>query len=136
MPFMAQVAAGKRDGLVVFGGDYPTADGTCRRDYLHVMDLAEGHFKALAVLQTPGCKVYNLGAGNPLSVLEVIHSFEIVNSVSIPYEIVGRRDGDLAEFWADPSKANVELDWHASRSIEDMMIDTWRWQQNNPNGFI
>jgi len=135
MPFMAQVAAGTRERLSVFGGDYPTPDGTCRRDYLHVMDLADGHVKALASLETPGCKVFNFGTGNPHSVLEMIHAFESVTGCVIPYDIVGRRNGDLAEFWADPTKAKNELDWVATRSVEEMIIDTWNWQILNPKGY-
>jgi len=132
---MAQVAAGTRERLSVFGGDYPTPDGTCRRDYLHVMDLADGHVKALASLETPGCKVFNFGTGNPHSVLEMIHAFESVTGCVIPYDIVGRRNGDLAEFWADPTKAKNELDWVATRSVEEMIIDTWNWQILNPKGY-
>ena len=135
MPYIAQVAIGRRKRLSVFGGDYPTLDGTCRRDYLHVMDLAEGHVKALEKLKTPGCSIYNLGTGNPLSVLEIIHAFELETGITIPYEITSRRDGDLAEFWADPTKANSDLRWFAKRSVEQMMSDTWRWQENNPKGY-
>lgn len=135
MPFMAQVASGIRERLSVFGGDYPTLDGTCRRDYLHVMDLADGHVKALKNMENPGCNVYNLGTGHPHSVLEMIHAFEAVTGVVIPYDIVERRIGDLAEFWADPTKANNELDWYASRSLEEMIIDTWNWQTINPRGY-
>ena len=135
MPFMAQVAVGKLNGLSVFGDDYGTLDGTCRRDYLHVMDLAEGHVKALEEIDVPSCRVFNLGTGTPLSVLEMIATFESVTGMSIPYEIVSRRNGDLAEFWADPAKANNELGWVATRSVEEMVADTWRWQKNNPNGY-
>jgi UDP-glucose 4-epimerase len=135
MPFMAQVAVGRREKLSVFGGDYPTPDGTCRRDYLHVMDLAEGHVKALEYLDKPGCSAFNLGTGSPLSVLEMISAFELETGVKIPFEIASRRDGDLAEFWADPSKANKQLGWIAKRSLKDMMADTWRWQSQNPNGY-
>jgi UDP-glucose 4-epimerase len=135
MPFMAQVAVGRREKLFVFGGDYSTPDGTCRRDYLHVMDLAEGHVKALESLDKPGCDGYNLGAGSPVSVLEMISAFESETGVKIPYEIAPRREGDLAEFWADPSKANQQLGWSAKRSLKQMMADTWRWQSQNPNGY-
>jgi len=135
MPFMAQVAVGRRDRLSVFGGDYPTPDGTCRRDYLHVTDLAEGHVKALESLDKPGCCAYNLGTGSPVSVLEMISAFEYETGVKIPYEITPRREGDLAEFWADPSKANRLLGWSAKRSLNQMMADTWRWQRQNPDGY-
>lgn len=135
MPFMAQVAVGRREKLSVFGGDYPTLDGTCRRDYLHVMDLAEGHVKALQNLVKAGCDAYNLGTGSPVSVLEMIKTFESVTGVKIPYEIVQRREGDLAQFWADPAKANKSLGWVARRSLEQMMTDTWKWQSQNPNGY-
>jgi UDP-glucose 4-epimerase len=135
MPFMAQVAVGRREKLFVFGGDYSTPDGTCRRDYLHVMDLAAGHVKALEYLDKPGCSAFNLGTGSPLSVLEMISAFEFVTGVKIPFEIAPRRDGDLAEFWADPSKANKQLGWIAERSLNDMIADTWRWQRQYPNGY-
>ncbi|NVK00862.1 MAG: UDP-glucose 4-epimerase GalE [Oceanospirillaceae bacterium] len=135
MPFMAQVAVGRRDRLAVFGGDYPTPDGTCRRDYLHVMDLAEGHVKALESLYKSGCCAYNLGTGSPVSVLEMISAFESETGVKIPYKIAPRREGDLAEFWADPLKANQLLGWSAKRSLNQMMADTWRWQSQNPDGY-
>jgi len=135
MPFMAQVAVGRREKLSVFGGDYSTPDGTCRRDYLHVMDLAQGHVKALESLVNPGCDAYNLGTGSPVSVLEMIAAFEAETGVKIPYEIAPRREGDLAQFWADPSKANEKLGWRAERSLNQMMADTWRWQSQNPNGY-
>lgn len=135
MPFMAQVAVGRREKLSVFGGDYPTPDGTCRRDYLHVMDLAEGHVKALQNLVKAGCDAYNLGTGSPVSVLEMIEAFESETGVKIPYEIAPRREGDLAQFWADPTKANRELGWSAGRSLNQMMADTWKWQSQNPNGY-
>jgi UDP-glucose 4-epimerase len=135
MPFMAQVAVRRREKLSVFGGDYPTPDGSCRRDYLHVMDLAEGHVKALESLDKPGCGAFNLGTGLPVSVLEMISAFESETGVKIPYEIAPRREGDLSEFWADPSKANQQLGWSAKRSLKQMMADTWRWQSHNPNGY-
>lgn len=135
MPFMAQVAVGRRDKLSVFGGDYPTQDGTCRRDYLHVMDLAEGHVSALAALRLPGVRTFNLGTGTPVSVLEMIEAFESQTGVNIPYEVVGRRAGDLPEFWANPEKALRELGWSAKRDLNAMMADTWRWQSNNPKGY-
>jgi len=135
MPLLSQVAIGKRKQLYIFGDDYPTPDGTCRRDYLHVMDLAEGHFKALSFLKNKGCHFFNLGTGNPYSVLEMVTSFEHITGVSIPYQIVDRRSGDLAEFWASVAKAENSLNWKATRSLDQMMSDTWRWQSFNPNGY-
>ncbi len=135
MPFMAQVAVGRREKLSVFGGDYPTQDGTCRRDYLHVMDLAEGHVSALSALDQRGVRAFNLGTGTPVSVLEMISVFESQTGIKIPYEIVGRRAGDLPEFWAKPDKALRELGWSAKRDLNAMMADTWRWQSNNPEGY-
>jgi UDP-glucose 4-epimerase len=135
MPFMAQVAVGRRDHLLVFGDDYPTIDGTCRRDYLHVMDLAEGHVASLNILDKPRCEPINLGSGMPVSVLEMIKSFEKAIKKPIPYKIIGRRDGDLAEFWADAKKAESILKWKVTRSLDLMMRDTWRWQSNNPQGY-
>lgn len=135
LPYITQVAIGRRDHLSVFGGDYPTPDGTCRRDYLHVMDLAKGHVAALQNFNRPGVHTYNLGTGTPYSVLEIIHAFERVNGVNIPYEIVDRRAGDLPEFWADASKAKRELGWEAKLTLEDMVRDSWNWQKKNPNGY-
>jgi len=134
MPFIAQVAAGRRKQLHIFGGDYPTPDGTCRRDYIHVMDLAEGHLAALTVLK-PGFDAINLGTGKPLSVHEMIRAFEEVTGVELPYQIVSRREGDLPEFWADAEKALKIMNWRAKRSLKDMIEDTWRWQLNNPTGY-
>ena len=135
MPFISQVAVGKRPALSIFGNDYPTLDGTCERDYLHVMDLAEGHLSALKVLGRPGLHTYNLGTGQPMSVLAMVKAFIAVTGVDIPYQFAPRRDGDLSAFWADASKAQAELGWKADRSLEDMMADTWRWQSQNPNGY-
>jgi len=135
MPFLLQVAVGNRNVLPVFGGDYDTPDGTCRRDYLHVMDLAEGHVSALSKTDVSGCFIYNLGTGVPLSVLEIIKSFESVTKIKIPYKIMDRRVGDLAEFWADPTKANIELNWQTKRSLDDMISDSWNWQSKNPFGY-
>jgi len=135
MPFMAQVAVGRREKLSVFGGDYPTQDGTCRRDYLHVMDLAEGHVSALSALDQRGVRAFNLGTGTPVSVLDMISAFESQTGIKIPYEIVGRRAGDLPEFWANPDKALRELGWSAKRDLNAMMADTWRWQSSNPEGY-
>lgn len=139
LPFVAQVAVGKRNSLSVFGNDYDTEDGTCKRDYLHVMDLAEGHVAALDWLnENPsfkGVETFNLGTGNAISVLEVIHAFEKASNQSINYKFVPRRKGDLPAFWADASKAKKVLKWQAKRSLESMMADTWRWQTKNPRGF-
>ena len=135
MPFMSQVAIGKREKLSVFGGDYATHDGTCRRDYLHVMDLAEGHVQSVDVLANRGVEIFNLGTGSPVSVLEMIHAFELASGKKVPYDIVDRRAGDLPEFWADPAKANDTLGWQATRTLDQMMADTWRWQANNPEGY-
>ena len=137
MPFIAQVAVGKRPHLSVYGGDYNTPDGTCLRDYLHVVDLAVGHVQALGwVAKNQGAKPFNLGTGNGTSVLEMIAAFEAAADVKIPYEIAPRREGDLAAFWADPTLAEQELGWKAELSLERMMVDTWRWQHRNPNGYL
>jgi UDP-glucose 4-epimerase len=136
MPFIAQVAIGRRPELRVFGGDYPTPDGTCIRDYIHVVDLALGHLKALQKLQTgPGVVIYNLGTSRGSSVLEVLHAYEKACGHSLPYRIAERRPGDAPVSYADASKANQELDWRAERSIEEMCADSWRWQSNNPQGY-
>ncbi|MCF4120821.1 UDP-glucose 4-epimerase GalE [Antribacter sp. KLBMP9083] len=137
MPFVAQVAVGRRDHLTVHGADYPTADGTCERDYIHVMDLAEGHVAAVEHLDamTEPARAYNLGTGTGTSVLELLHAFERAVGRELPYEIGPRRPGDLPAFWADATRANRELGWQATRSIDDMCADTWRWQSQNPQGF-
>ena len=135
MPFMAQVAVGRRAALQVFGGDYPTPDGTCRRDYLHVMDLAEGHVAALEQNHHLGCDAINLGTGTPVSVNEMIHAFESATGVQIPYSIVERRAGDLPDVYADTAKAKRLLGWQAKRTLKEMMVDTWKWQSKNPNGY-
>lgn len=136
MPYIAQVAVGRRDKLTVFGGDYPTPDGTCRRDYIHVMDLANGHLKAVEyAANNKGTEVFNLGTGTPYSVLEIISAFEKASGVKINYEIGPRRAGDLPEFWANADKAAKVLGWHTTRTLEDMCKDTWKWQSMNPNGY-
>ena len=136
MPFVSQVAVGRREFLSVFGNDYPTKDGTGVRDYIHVMDLSDGHVAALEkVGQKSGLHIYNLGTGNGYSVLEMVKAFEAACGKNVPYQIVERRPGDIAECWADPTKAIKELDWQAKRSLEDMTSDTWRWQSNNPQGY-
>lgn len=137
MPFIAQVAVGRRDMLHVFGDDYPTADGTCERDYIHVEDLAAGHVAALnriAVSDDP-IRTWNLGTGQGTSVLEMIKAFERASGRPVPYHVVGRRAGDLPASWADPTRANEELGWVATRTVDDMCADTWRWQSQNPNGY-
>lgn len=138
MPFITQVAVGKREKLSIFGGDYPTCDGTGVRDYIHVIDLAIGHIKALeklATQDTPSLSAYNLGAGKGYSVLEVVKAFERVSGKIIAYEIAPRRAGDIAEFYADATKAKTDLEWEVTLDIEDMCRDSWNWQRNNPNGY-
>ena len=136
VPYIAQVAGGRLAELSVYGNDYPTADGTGVRDYIHVMDLAGGHVKALEKLAgNPGVVVYNLGTGRGYSVLEMITAFEKASGKKVPYRIVGRRPGDIAVCYADPAKAEKELAWKASRDIDAMCADTWRWQVKNPNGY-
>jgi UDP-glucose 4-epimerase len=137
MPFLAQVAVGRRERLTVFGGDYPTADGTCERDYIHVVDLAAGHVAALDHLDDMATDVraYNLGTGSGTSVLQLLHAFERAVGRELPYEVGPRRTGDLPAFWADPTRARTELGWEAARTIDDMCADTWRWQSANPQGF-
>lgn len=136
MPFVAQVAVGKREQLSIFGNDYPTADGTGVRDYIHVVDLAIGHLKALEKLDSgAGLYTYNLGTGKGTSVLEMVHAFEKASGKPVPYKIVARRPGDIAECYAHPEKAEKELGWKAERGIEEMCEDGWRWQSQNPNGY-
>jgi len=135
MPFISQVAIGKRDSLSIFGNDYPTSDGTCERDYLHVVDLAIGHTSALKCLNNPGTHIYNLGTGTGLSVLQMVNTFKKVTGVDVPFTFAKRRDGDLPAFWADATKAEKELGWKTERSLEEMMADTWNWQKNNPRGY-
>ncbi|RVU30450.1 UDP-glucose 4-epimerase GalE [Neptunomonas marina] len=136
MPFVAQVAIGKRDKLSVFGGDYPTPDGTGVRDYIHVEDLANGHLKALAVLeQGHGCQAYNLGTGNGYSVLDVVKAFAAASGKEVPYQIVDRRAGDIAECFADPAYSLEKLGWSAHYDMQRMVADHWRWQSENPNGY-
>lgn len=136
VPYISQVAVGKLERLSVFGGDYPTPDGTGVRDYIHVVDLALGHVRALDKLQqSPGVVVYNLGTGNGYSVLEMVQAFAQACGSEIPYSVVERRAGDIAACYADPEKAGVELGWKAVRGLREMCEDTWRWQKNNPQGF-
>ncbi|QEN04884.1 UDP-glucose 4-epimerase GalE [Thiospirochaeta perfilievii] len=136
VPYISQVAVGKRKELTVFGDDYDTPDGTGVRDYIHVVDLAAGHLKALEKLEAkPGVVIYNLGTGIGYSVLDVVKAFESASGVKVPYVIKDRRPGDIATCYAEPSFALKELGWKATKNIEDMCIDTWRWQKNNPNGY-
>jgi len=136
MPFITQVASGKREFLSVFGNDYPTPDGTGVRDYIHVVDLAKGHVAAANYAMThTGTEIVNLGTGHGYSVLDIVNAFEKVNGVKVPYKIVDRRPGDIAECWADPKKAKEDLGWVAEKGLEEMCRDAWRWQTQNPNGY-
>ncbi len=136
MPYITQVAIGKREYLNVWGNDYDTPDGTGVRDYIHVVDLALGHIKAVEKVENnEGLFIYNLGTGKGYSVLDVVKAFEKASGVNIPYKIGPRRDGDIATCYSDPSKAEKELGWKAQRDIEEMCEDSWRWQKQNPNGY-
>ncbi|PFM95361.1 UDP-glucose 4-epimerase, partial [Bacillus thuringiensis] len=135
--YVTQVAIGKLKELSVFGNDYPTKDGTGVRDYIHVVDLANGHVKALEkVLSTTGVDAYNLGTGMGYSVLEMVEAFEKVSGKKVPYKITERRPGDVAVCFADASKAKRELGWEATRGLEEMCADSWKWQSNNKNGYL
>lgn len=137
MPYITQVATGKLPELKVFGNDYSTPDGTGVRDYIHVIDLAKGHIKALEkILSTNGVESYNLGTGIGYSVLELVSAFEKASEQMIPYKIAPRRPGDIAECYADPSKAERELGWKAEKSLEEMCLDSWKWQEKNPDGYL
>jgi UDP-glucose 4-epimerase len=135
MPFVSQVAVGRRERLYVFGGDYETPDGTGVRDYIHVVDLAQGHLAALKILDRPRCEAINLGTGTGYSVLDIVHAFEEACGRPIPYEIVERRPGDIAACYADPSRAAELLGWRATRDLKQMCIDSWKWQSKNPQGY-
>lgn len=136
MPYVSQVAIGKLEKLSVFGDDYPTPDGTGVRDYIHVVDLALGHVKALEKLTTnPGVVIYNLGTGNGYSVLDMVKAFEKASGKTVAYKIVDRRPGDIAVCYANPAKAKQDIGWEATRGIEEMCNDAWRWQSDNPNGY-
>ena len=136
LPYICQVAVGKRESLSVFGGDYPTPDGTGVRDYIHVADLADGHVKAVEAHQDDaGLHVYNLGTGQGSSVLEMVHAFEQAADKKIAYAIAPRRSGDIATCYADASLAKTKLNWTATRDLQQMMQDSWRWQSRNPNGY-
>lgn len=135
MPYVAQVAAGRRDKLRVWGNDYPTTDGTGERDYIHVSDLAKGHIAALKLTAEPGVDTVNLGTGRAYSVLEVITAFEKASGVTVPYEICERRAGDLPAFYADIKLAFEKMGWRAEKGLDDMCADHWRWQHANPGGY-
>ena len=136
MPYVSQVAVGRREQLTVFGGDYDTPDGTCLRDYIHVMDLADGHVKAVEFAAGhKGVEIFNLGTGKPYSVLDIVHTFQQVNDVKVNYVIGPRRAGDLPVCYADAAKARAVLGWEAKRTLADMCRDSWNWQKNNPDGY-
>jgi UDP-glucose 4-epimerase len=137
LPYIAQVAVGKLRELAVYGADYPTHDGTGVRDYIHVVDLAEGHLRALEALKVrKGAHVWNLGTGQGYSVFDMVRAFEATSGRPVPFRIAPRRPGDIAICYADPTKALCELGWKAKRSLPEMMYDAWRWQQSNPNGYL
>lgn len=136
MPYITQVASGLRDKLTIFGKDYDTPDGTCQRDFIHVMDLAEAHVAAVKYLEAHvGLDVFNIGTGQPYSVLDLVTTFQKVNNLTIAYEFGGRRAGDLDKYWADASKARDVLGWSAHRTLGDMCADSWNWQKQNPEGY-
>ena len=144
MPFVAQVAVGRREALNVWGNDYPTSDGTGVRDYIHVVDLALAHLKALQALDAPatstdqrstGCFTVNVGTGTGYSVLDIVHAFEKASGRRVPYRIAPRRAGDIASCYADPKLAYDLLGWRAERGLEEMCADAWRWQSENPKGY-
>ncbi len=136
LPYISQVAIGKLKQLNIFGADYPTVDGTGVRDYIHVVDLANGHLAALNYIQSlSGCHIWNLGTGQGYSVLEIVAAFEQASGVAIPYALQDRRAGDIATCYADANKAQQELNWHAQHTLQDMMQDVWRWQHQNPDGY-
>lgn len=135
VPYVSQVAVGKLECLSVFGNDYPTPDGTCLRDYIHVVDLALGHIAALKKCGDPGFFVYNLGTGNGISVLDIVNTFEKVSGVKLNYRITGRRAGDAPAVYADASKAERELNFKTKFTLEDMLKSAWNWQRKNPNGY-
>ncbi|MDD7676946.1 MAG: UDP-glucose 4-epimerase GalE [Anaerovibrio sp.] len=136
MPYVSQVAVGRREQLTVFGGDYDTPDGTCLRDYIHVMDLADGHVKAVEFAAGhKGVEIFNLGTGKPYSVLDIVNTFQQVNDVKVNYVIGPRRAGDLPVCYADATKAKKVLGWEAKRTLADMCRDSWNWQKNNPDGY-
>ncbi|MDO5148132.1 MAG: UDP-glucose 4-epimerase GalE [Oscillospiraceae bacterium] len=137
MPYVTQVAVGKRECLTIFGNDYPTPDGTCTRDYIHVVDLAKGHVKAIEYILDNHCmEIFNLGTGTPYSVTEIVETFERVNNVKVNHVYGARRAGDLAECYANADKALKVLGWKTEKTLEDMCRDSWNWQKNNPDGYI
>ncbi|MDK2126306.1 UDP-glucose 4-epimerase GalE [Parachitinimonas caeni] len=137
MPYICQVAVGKLNHLSIFGHDYPTPDGTGVRDYVHVMDLAQGHFKALRQLsESPGLLTVNLGAGRGYSVLEVVRAFEAASGRKVPYRFAPRRPGDIGSYYADVTRATEVLNWRAQRGLLEMCVDSWRWQSQNPDGYV
>ena len=136
MPYVSQVAVGRRECLTIFGNDYPTHDGTCTRDYIHVVDLAKGHVKAIDyILSHNGVEIFNLGTGTPYSVTEIVDTFEKVNGIKVNHVYGARRAGDLAECYANADKALKVLGWKTEKTLEDMCRDSWNWQKNNPNGY-
>ena len=136
MPYVSQVAVGKREKLTIFGNDYPTPDGTCRRDFIHVTDLAIGHVKAVEyAMKNKGTEVFNMGTGTPYSVIEIVNAFEEADGIKVNHEFGPRRPGDLPECWADAGKAERVLGWKAERGLVKMCKDTWNWQKNNPEGY-
>ena len=136
MPFISQVAVGRREKLSVFGNDYDTHDGTGVRDYIHVVDLAKGHVAAVKyAVENLGCEVFNLGTGTGYSVLDMVNAFEKANNVKVPYQIVGRRAGDIAACYADPTKSKEVLGWTAQETLADMCRDSWNWQSKKPMGY-
>ncbi|WP_151730804.1 UDP-glucose 4-epimerase GalE [Acinetobacter junii] len=136
MPYVTQVAVGRREKLSIFGQDYSTQDGTCERDFIHVVDLAKAHVLAITNrLENQGCRAWNIGTGKPISVLQIKETFEKVNGVTIATEFAERRAGDLPAFYADASRAEQELDWKPQYTLEDMLADSWNWQKKNPNGY-
>ena len=136
MPFITQVAVGRREKLSIFGNDYDTPDGTGVRDYIHVVDLAKGHVAAVAyTCANKGCEVFNLGTGTGCSVMEMVNTFAQINGVDVPYVITERRPGDIATCYADPGKSEKMLLWKAEKTLADMCRDSWRWQKQNPMGY-
>lgn len=136
MPYVSQVAVGRREKLTIFGRDYATPDGTARRDYIHVVDLAKGHVKAIGyILEHGGVEIFNLGTGTPYSVTEIVETFEKVNGVPVPHVYGERRPGDLPESYANADKALAVLGWKTEKTLADMCRDSWNWQKNNPNGY-
>ena len=136
MPYLTQVAVGRREKLSIFGNDYSTQDGTCERDFIHVVDLAKAHVLAVENrFQNSGCRAWNIGTGQPISVLKIKNTFEKVNNICITSEFVSRRAGDLPSFYANASRANSELGWTAKYTLEDMLADSWNWQKQNPTGY-